>query len=783
MKYKLIIALALIIIFLSGCSVFSPIGDGISIGYQSFVGYFNTYYNAKSAYKQGEESVYNYYNNPKNQYPTLDKLREVSYNDVPSDARMKFEAVIEKGSKILNYYSKSVLVDDAILLMGKSYFYNLEYTRAERKFLELLSQYPNSDLVPETKLWCAKAFLKNRREEDAKLLLENLIDYGIKENENDIVVRSYIILSDYYLSKNDTNEAIKYYNKALKFCESENITSQINFRLGEIYKNYDSLLLAADYFFKASDLTSDKYIKYWGMNNYGTIQIKLGKNELATRIFRDLEKNPQLREFLPYTYYELAELKLKNEDLDGAIDLFNMLDTTYAKTEPSAKGYYQLGLIYENYFKDYESARNYYQKSREQMSGISITPLVDDKLRKLESFLGVQKQAKISDSLFIIANIPDTSIVYKFEVNISALGKDSNNLFLKMKIDTFYSKYIIDDSTNKTVRDSVIKALVNLDSTLIADTTLKFVKTHIDTVRSVEGHQLKYQHYFAKYNYGNQKVDTIIVSELDRILSKDTTKIKNATKDLTKKKFDLAMSYMNDLGRLDTAIIIFEELLNNFPKDKNYHPELLFNLGLAYKKLNIKNEEADSLLNEFIKEYPDNSFISEAKLQLGISLTVKLDTAKLLYSKADSLFESGNIAESIKGFEELIKKYPVSDYAPKALYAIGWINENSKNNYNEAIKNYRKLLEEYPNSKFANLIKAKIDTVEKYFPSEKKIAKKDSLKKVDSLKTLQSKDNLNSGSMESSIKQGAPKEEIKNLMEKPKTKTDTVIYRRKREVE
>ncbi|HRR06867.1 MAG TPA: phosphomethylpyrimidine synthase ThiC, partial [Victivallales bacterium] len=185
----------------------------------------------------------------------LKKTHARERDDKISDARMKFESVVEKGSKILNYYNKSVLVDDAILLMGKAYFYNLEYTRAERKFLELLSQYPKSDLVTETKLWCSKAFLKNRREEDAKLFLKDLIDYGIKENENDIIVKSYIILSDYYLSKNDTNEAIKYYKEALQYCESEDITSQINFRLGEISKNYDSLLLAADYFFKASDLS------------------------------------------------------------------------------------------------------------------------------------------------------------------------------------------------------------------------------------------------------------------------------------------------------------------------------------------------------------------------------------------------------------------------------------------------------------------------------------------------------------------------------------------------
>jgi len=42
----LIFSLALI---LSGCSVFSSIGDGIATGYQTFTGYFNTYYNATAA--------------------------------------------------------------------------------------------------------------------------------------------------------------------------------------------------------------------------------------------------------------------------------------------------------------------------------------------------------------------------------------------------------------------------------------------------------------------------------------------------------------------------------------------------------------------------------------------------------------------------------------------------------------------------------------------------------------------------------------------------------------
>ena len=260
---KIVFPIFVLVLFISGCSVFSPIGNGISVGYQSFVGYFNTYYNATTTFALGEESVYNYYNNSKSNYPTLDKLRQVSFNEVPTDAKSNFDKVVEKCSKLLNSYKNSVLVDDALFLLGKSYFYSLEYTRAERKFLELISQYPNSDLIPEAKIWCAKTFFKNRREDDAKLLLKDIVEYGKNEEKDEPILKANLILSDYYLSKTDTNDAIKYYIEALKFTDDKETAAQINFRLGELFEKYDSLLVASDYFFKSSELSSKNTIKYW----------------------------------------------------------------------------------------------------------------------------------------------------------------------------------------------------------------------------------------------------------------------------------------------------------------------------------------------------------------------------------------------------------------------------------------------------------------------------------------------------------------------------------------
>jgi TolA-binding protein len=785
---KIIFPVILLAAIISGCAVLSPIGNGIATGYQSFIGYFNTYYNATTAFSLGEESVFNYYNTKKILYPSLDQLRQVSMYEVPPDAKVNFDKVIDKCSKILNYYTRSVLVDDALFLIGKSYFYNLEYTRAERKFLELISQFPESNLVPEAKIWCAKAFLKNRREDDAKLFLKDVIEYGKKEDENELIARSNIILSDYYLSKTDTDDAVKYYHEAIKFSDDKETLAQINFRLGEIFEKYDSLLIASDYYFKSSEISSTPSIRYWGMNKYGSIQLKFGKNDLALKIFRDLEGNPQLREYLPFTLYEIASIRLKNNDVDAAVDLFNKLDTTYSKTEPSAKGYFQMGLINELKYHDYKKAREYFQKSKDQISNIEISPQTDDRIRKLDNFLGVEKQHFISDSLYILANIPDTAIVFNFDVNITSKTKDSTALFTMMEKDTGLSKFIKPDSANRLSRDTLLLGIIKKDSALVKDTLLLLTKNHIDTIKSTEGDKTKRQFYTQKYGNTLDKVDTIIVKELSRILSIDSTRLKKATKDLGRKKYEFANAWLNQVDRPDTAIALYEELLYKYPRDEDFYPELIYYLSSSYYKNNIEKEAADSLLHILIDKYPTSQFIFESKMLLGIKIIEKQDTAKILYNQADSLFEAKMIDESLKLHEQIVKTFPTSEWASKSLYAIGWIHENHRKDYKTAIKHYRKLLTDYPNSTFAGLVKAKIDTVEKYEPSKPKLAvKKDSITKVaDSLKI---KEAISPGTVSPFGGKGkitpADSIKIKTLKEPEikKQKIDSSTLRRRREIE
>lgn len=87
--------------------------------------YFNTFYNAKVYFREAEK-IY----------------REQNQNTRESSA--KYNKVIEKSSKIFEFYKESKYTDDALFLTAISYKRLGDYTKSKIKFEELFNFFPNS---------------------------------------------------------------------------------------------------------------------------------------------------------------------------------------------------------------------------------------------------------------------------------------------------------------------------------------------------------------------------------------------------------------------------------------------------------------------------------------------------------------------------------------------------------------------------------------------------------------------------------------------------------------
>ena len=128
-------------------------------------------------------------------------------------------------------------------------------------------------------------------------------------------------------------------------------------------------------------------------------------------------------------------------------------------------------------------------------------------------------------------------------------------------------------------------------------------------------------------------------------------------------------------------------------------------------------------LTRFIKIYPDDERVTDAKLRLAdsyfgsknytasytvykdlfISQKLSLDDPYAYYQYAQALYKSGKTESAIKEFSNLQKKFPNSSYADVSLYTIGWIHFQ-QGDFETAIDKYRRVIDVYSKTTLAPVI-------------------------------------------------------------------------------
>ena len=140
----------LCLLLLAGCGSSSFVGQR----YANFTAYYNKFYNANQAFEEGMEAV-------RDTERPVDRSRYLSVFREPDGqtGQSEFENAIQKSADVLRKHPDSKWVDDALLLIGKSYFYQQNYVGAAQKFREVLAL--NTERGPETRFWLARTLVTN----------------------------------------------------------------------------------------------------------------------------------------------------------------------------------------------------------------------------------------------------------------------------------------------------------------------------------------------------------------------------------------------------------------------------------------------------------------------------------------------------------------------------------------------------------------------------------------------------------------------------------------------
>ena len=229
------IAILLAVLVLSGC------GRLLGSRYDNFTAYYNTFYNAKTKYDEGIENL-----GIGTEKETIDRNLYLSlFGEVGRTQAQPFEEAIQKSADVLRDHPDSKWVDDALLLIGKSYFYQRNWAGAEQKFREVIAM--DSKLADEARFWLARALIAAgplRYEDAAAHLTESLAREDLSRRWEP---KLHLAMAELHVKRQAWDNAAAELEAGLENVRDNDLAARAQFLLGQVYETlgrYDDAILA-----------------------------------------------------------------------------------------------------------------------------------------------------------------------------------------------------------------------------------------------------------------------------------------------------------------------------------------------------------------------------------------------------------------------------------------------------------------------------------------------------------------------------------------------------------
>ena len=307
---------------------------------ENFSTYFNTYFMASSDY----DEAYNLY---RTSTVASFNRRLDSLNITPpisNDIKDKLNKVIERASKVIQLHKNSKYLDDAVLLIGKSYFLLGDYLQAERKFNEFLTNLSASSLYDEAMYYLGVTKMKLGKTEEADIILKNIVSTA-KDREVRSEAAGQLGISSFV--KKNYKDAIDYFRQSIEYTKDNDNKALKQFILARIFSLYEPEKAAKE-FERVLDFTSDFDLVFYARLNHAK---SLDKDRQYAKANEELEKLRRKYREQP-EYKQLAELEIANnlyaqKKYKEALTSYFDVIIDYPSTVTSSDAYYYLAKHYE----------------------------------------------------------------------------------------------------------------------------------------------------------------------------------------------------------------------------------------------------------------------------------------------------------------------------------------------------------------------------------------------------------------------------------------------------
>lgn len=699
---------------------------------ENFTAYFNTFYKSRQDFDDAMDeyrtSLISYYNR------RLDSLGITPL--ISAGVKDKLEKAIERSSKIIQFHKNSKFIDDAVLIIGESYYFLADYYKAERTFNEFLSKFSSSILADEAILFLGRTKVKLDKSDEGIIIFKNLFKNSVDNEIKSLAAKELGILA---YNAGNFQDAVNYFKSSIDFSTDKESKAEGQFILAKILTGYKPQLAAKE-FKKAIDYTSDFDLTFFARLNYakGLLVNKDYRNakeelEAIRKKYRDEISFAQLVDL------EIANTLYAENKIREAKDKYYEIIVKYPNTPVSSDAYYRLAKHEEDINHDYLNAYVNYKKAVEENVTSDFYKESSAKSSTFEKYFSLLDE--VGDSVKV--NIPTSNAeVEKFRKNYNE------------------EKGIQQNEINKD-GDNNNKNKSGEDGTQTGDGKGKagaFKSMHYEISDSVKEKESNagpgpnsnpgpgpVQN--PSKNPGNKSdvtSDSLDSEKLDSIKAVEELTMKKEKDDkVFNAYYEIAELFMYNLHQQDSAEHYLKLLISKFT-DSDKQGKLLYTLGYFYKNSN-RQTEAEETFRKVISNYPNSVYAVESKKILGIKVNdsevFNNPLAEIFKTAMDSL-NSKKYNEAINILQNVEIKYPSDSMLAKALYSIGWIYENDLSNKDSSLHYYKKLKEKFPNSEYTAKVQPLLEYMASLEAPEKTDSTKENSSPDDSTKILNPELNL-----------------------------------------
>lgn len=396
--------------------------------YHNLTSHYNVYWNGMDKLRSG---VREYQSTIQDNYALIlpvynygDKSKVGTISQHADIGITKASKTIQKHSMVFNQKEYVKWIDDAYLLIGKSYYYKQDYGMARRTFEFIIKTYNKNEIKYEAMLWLAMSNVQMKdfkRAEPMLDMLQNKINQGEAPEKFEMPIN--LAYAQFNILQQKFNAAVPYLQQAIELNPGHEMKTRCLFILGQIYQRNGDYAAATQKYKSVIKRNASFEMEFNSKINMAQCyDTQSGdKDYIVKRLIRML-KDEKNKEFLDQVYYALAQVSLKDFDTVAGID-YLAKSVTASRGNNYQKAISALALA-NIYFAipDYSLAQAYYDSTMQFLPpSFPNYKEIKRKTSTLTDLVANLQIIQLEDSLQMLAMLPEEDRNRKIDEFITQL--------------------------------------------------------------------------------------------------------------------------------------------------------------------------------------------------------------------------------------------------------------------------------------------------------------------------------------------------------------------------